>query len=467
MQPVILAGGSGSRLWPLSRQHHPKQFLSLGAEESLLQQCLQRAAHISSIPPLLIGREEHRFLLAQQLQETGLSGRIVLESEGRNTAASLVLAALDAIDSGQPEQLLLALPADQLIDPVAALQQAINSARSAAESGQICLFGIAPDHPATGYGYILPDPTQPGPVRRFVEKPSADRATDLIRQGALWNSGLLLSRADTLLNALEPLQPELVLACRHAWQQRSTDLDFIRVGDQAFRDCPTISIDHALLEHVAICHLTELDARWQDLGSWAAIEQQLPPATDGCRAQGNITRLHCRNTLFMGGDRLIAALGLNNLLVVDTPDALLLADKAHADEMRQLITTLEQQHHPELINHPRVHRPWGFYEHLIDGPGFRVKLISVSPGSALSLQRHRHRSEHWVVLGGQASITREDEQIELSANQSIAIAKGQLHRLANRSSAPLLILEIQSGDVLDEADIERLDDRYGRINFQA
>lgn len=462
MQPVILAGGSGSRLWPLSRQHHPKQFLSLVGQQSLLQQCLQRAARISPTPALLIGREEHRFLLAQQLQETGLRGRILLEPEGRNTAASLVLAALDAVERNTPRQLLLALPADQLIEPVDALARAVQNAKPAAESGQFCLFGIAPDHAATGYGYILEDPSRPGQVTRFIEKPNAVQAADLIARGAFWNAGVLLVRADTLLETLALLQPDLLAACTRAWQQCTTDLDFTRVGAASFRACPDISIDHALLEHASTCHVTVLEAHWQDLGSWAAIEQQLTAEGDGCRVQGKVTRLSCHNTLFMGGDRLIAALGLRDLLVVDTPDALLLADKAHADEMKQLVAVLQQQNRPELVSHPRVHRPWGFYEHLLDGPGFRVKLISVRAGAALSLQRHRHRAEHWVVLSGQATITRETEHIELSANQSIAIAQGQLHRLSNTATESLLILEVQSGDVLDEADIERLDDRYGR-----
>lgn len=457
MQPVILAGGTGSRLWPLSRRDYPKQFLPLIDGQSLLQQCLERAAALSLMPPLLIGREEHRFLLAQQLKDTGLEGRILLEPEGRNTAASLVLAALDACDSGNPDRLLLGLPADQTIQPATALKQAIEAARPAAEAGRLCLFGIPPDHPATGFGYILP-----GRTIRFVEKPDAARAADLITQGAFWNSGLLLTRADILLDTLAPLQPELLDYCRQAWEQRCSDLDFIRVGTEPFRACPALSIDHALLEHARICHLTPLEAEWQDLGSWTALEQHLPAAPDGCRVQGTVTRLECRNTLFMGSERLIAALGLNNLLVVDTPDALLLADRSHADEMKSLLARLEQAERPELTSHPRVHRPWGYYEHLIDGPGFRVKHLHVNPGAALSLQRHRHRAEHWIVLSGRAHITRERETLYLNANESIAIARGQVHRLANPDAAPLLMLEVQSGPVLDEADIERLDDRYGR-----
>jgi len=457
MQPVILAGGTGSRLWPLSRQHHPKQFLPLIGEQSLLQLCLARAAQLSSTPALLVGREEHRFLLAQQLQESGLKGRILLEPEGRNTAASLVLAALDACEQGQPNRLLLGLPADQIITPAGALQQAVETAIPAAKAGQFCLFGIPPDHPASGYGYILP-----GSRVRFVEKPPKEQAEQLIAQGALWNSGLLLTRADTLLDRLARLQPELIRLCRQAWRERSSDLDFVRVSAPPFSACPDISIDHALLEPSANCHLTPLDADWQDLGSWPALEQQLEEAPDGCRVQGRVTRLDCQHTLFMGGKRLIAALGLKNLLVVDTPDALLLASRSHADQMRSLVQQLEQAQCPELISHPRVHRPWGYYEHLIDGPGFRVKYLHVNPSSALSLQRHRHRAEHWVILDGLAQITRDQEQLCLRANESIAIARGQVHRLANPGSAPLLVLEVQSGPLLDEADIERLEDHYGR-----
>lgn len=457
MQPVILAGGTGSRLWPLSRRQHPKQFLPLGGSRSLLQRCLERAAHLSPSPALLLGREEHRFLLAQQLQESGLKGRILLEPEGRNTAASLVLAALDACERGQPDQLLLGLPADQLITPVTALQQAVKVATPAAKSGRFCLFGIPPEYPASGYGYILP-----GDRGRFVEKPQRDHAERLIEQGALWNSGLLLTRADCLLDRLAALQPELVRLCRQAWRERSADLDFVRVSASPFRACPDISIDHALLEPSANCYLTPLEADWQDLGSWPALEQQLPEEQDGCRVQGRVTRLDCENTAFMGGKRLIAALGLKNLLVVDTPDALLLASRSHVGQMKSLLERLEQAQCPELISHPRVHRPWGYYEHLIDGPGFRVKHLHVNPGAALSLQRHRHRAEHWIVLSGRARITRERETLYLNSNESIAIARGQVHRLANPDAAPLLMLEVQSGPVLDETDIERLEDRYGR-----
>ncbi len=461
MQAVILAGGTGSRLWPLSRQHYPKQFLSLDGQESLLQQCLHRAARLCQRPALLIGQDEHRFLLAQQLQESGLEGQIMLEPEGRNTAASLTLSALACIEDA-PDELLLVLPADQRITPVEALQQAVEAAKPAAQQGCFCVFGLLPSRPESGYGYILAE--QDGRVERFVEKPAVDKAAQLIAAGALWNSGLLLCRADTWLEAVERQQPELLNACRRAWDQRQRDLDFIRVQPDAFRQSPSISIDYAVLEHEQNRHCTRLDADWQDLGSWEALAKLTADQADehGCQTQGNSLLQSCRDTVVFGDQRLIAGVGLERLLVVDTPDALLLANRDQMDSFTPLLRRLGEQQRRELKLHPRVYRPWGWHEILTEGPGFRVKTLNIKPGESLSLQRHQYRTEHWIVLSGTARITRGDQCFELAANASTFIARGERHRLQNATDEALLILEVQSGEWLDEEDIERFEDRYGR-----
>lgn len=462
MQAVILAGGTGSRLWPLSRQHYPKQFLSLDGQESLLQQCLQRASVICTQPALLIGQDEHRFLLAQQLQESGLEGQIILEPEGRNTAASLTLAALACVED-MPDELLLVLPADQRITPIEALQQAVDAATPAAQRGYFCVFGLPPSRPESGYGYILAQPD--GQVERFVEKPPVDRAAQLIAAGALWNSGLLLCRADAWLHAVERQQPELLEACCRAWDQRQRDLDFIRVQPDAFRQSPSISIDYAVLEHEPQRHCTRLEADWQDLGSWEALAKLEANQIDehGCLAQGDTLLENCIDTVVFGEQRLIAGVGLERLLVVDTPDALLLADRDRMDSFTPLLRRLAEQQRSELKLHPRVYRPWGWHETLTEGPGFKVKTLSIKPGESLSLQRHHYRTEHWIVLSGTARITRGNQCFELSANASTFIARGEKHRLQNAADEALLVLEVQSGERLDEEDIERFEDRYGRV----
>ncbi len=461
MQAVILAGGTGSRLWPLSRQHYPKQFLSLDGQESLLQQSLHRAARLCRRPSLLIGQDEHRFLLAQQLQESGLEGQIILEPEGRNTAASLTLAALACIED-TPDELLLVLPADQRITPIEALQQAVDKARAAAQQGCFCVFGLPPSRPESGYGYILAQ--QDGQVERFVEKPSVDKAAQLIAAGALWNSGLLLCRADAWLHAVERQQPELLEACCRAWDQRQRDLDFIRVQPDAFRQSPSISIDYAVLEHEPQRHCTRLEADWQDLGSWEALAKLEADQVDehGCLAQGDTLLENCIDTVVFGEQRLIAGVGLERLLVVDTPDALLLANRDRMDSFIPLLRRLAEQQRSELKLHPRVYRPWGWHETLTEGAGFKVKTLSIKPGESLSLQRHHYRTEHWIVLSGTARITRGNQCFELSANASTFIARGEKHRLQNASDEALLVLEVQSGERLDEEDIERFEDRYGR-----
>lgn len=462
MQAVILAGGTGSRLWPLSRQHYPKQFLSLGDKDSLLHQCLQRASYLCERPTLLIGQDEHRFLLAQQLQESGQPGQIILEPEGRNTAASLTLAALAVQAEGRGEELLLVLPADQRITPIERLQAAINASEPAARNGQFCVFGLPPQHPESGYGYILAQTD--GQVKRFVEKPVPERAAGLIQQGALWNSGLLLCRADRWLATLEQLQPRLHAACCRAWQNRQRDLDFVRIEADAFCQAPSISIDHAVLEHVQERHCTRLDVDWQDLGSWEAIAELNEDKADasGCITLGDTQLEGCSNTVVFGEQRLIAGLGLDNLLVVDTSDALLLANRNRMDGFIPLLRQLADQQRDELRLHPRVYRPWGWHETLSAGPGFKVKTLSIKPGESLSLQRHQHRTEHWIVLSGTARITRGEECFELPANASTFIACGETHRLQNATNEALLILEVQAGEQLDEGDIERLEDRYGR-----
>lgn len=463
MQAVILAGGTGSRLWPLSRQQYPKQFLNLDGEHSLLQQCLQRAAQLGDQPALLIGQEEHRFLLAQQLQESGTPGQIVLEPEGRNTAASLTLAALACTEQGAAEELLLVLPADQRITPIEALEQAVADAQTAAREGCFCVFGLPPSHPESGYGYILAQPD--GQVDRFVEKPKVDTAAELITAGALWNSGLLLCRADRWLAAVQRRQPALLDACRDAWADKRPDLDFIRVQPEAFFRAPSISIDYAVLEHESRRHCTRLEADWQDLGSWEALAKLHGHKADdnGCLALGDTLLEHCRDTLVFGEQRLIAGVGLEQLLVVDTPDALLLANRNQMEHFAPLLHRLADQQRPELRLHPRVYRPWGWHETLTDGPGFKVKTLSIKPGESLSLQRHQYRTEHWIVLAGTARITRGEERFELEANASTFIARGEKHRLQNATDQPLLILEVQSGEPLDEDDIERFEDRYGRV----
>ncbi|WP_240098606.1 mannose-1-phosphate guanylyltransferase/mannose-6-phosphate isomerase [Thermomonas flagellata] len=465
MIPVILSGGSGTRLWPLSRDAYPKQFLPLVGEDSMLQATWRRVAPLAAAAPIVVAGEEHRFMVAEQLREAGASAAtILLEPVARNTAPAIAVAALEALRGGE-DPLLLVLPSDHVIADPAGFRAAVQEAAPAARDGQLVTFGIVPDAPETGYGYIQAAPGQGvRAVRRFVEKPDAATAAAYLAAGDhYWNSGMFLLRASVYLEELARLQPAMLEACRHAHAQARRDPDFVRLDAQAFAACPADSIDYAVMEHTARAAVLPLEVGWNDVGSWAALWQVAEQDGDGNAHRGDVLALDCRDTLaWADGGRLVALLGLQDVVVVDTADAVLVARKDAVQDVRRLVAALKAQGRPEVQLHRRVYRPWGSYEAIDAGPRFQVKRITVKPGAALSLQMHHHRAEHWVVVRGTARVTRGEEVILLGENQSTYIPLGVRHRLENPGKLPLELIEVQSGGYLGEDDIVRFEDAYGR-----
>jgi mannose-1-phosphate guanylyltransferase len=466
IQPVILSGGSGTRLWPLSREQMPKQFLRLTSSQSLLQQTLGRLAGLAVAKPMLMGHHSHRFLMAEQLREMDQAATLVLEPEGRNTAPAIACAALLARKSGD-DPLLLVLPADHVIGDVSAFQHSVSLATPLAEAGYLVTFGVVPTQPETGYGYIACGaPLEGGHhLAAFIEKPDAKRAVELVENGDyLWNSGMFLLRASCYLDQLKRLQPDMLAACEEAVSSAHRDLDFLRLGEEAFRRCPADSIDYAVMEHCEHAAVVPLAAEWSDIGSFGALWATVEPDAAGNATKGDAWLTDTQDSLVFAEHRLVTTLGVKNLIVVETSDSVLVAHRDHAQQVKQLVASLSQAGRSEPCSAPQVQRPWGSFQAMDSGERYQVKHITVKPGGRLSLQRHHHRAEHWIVVRGTARVTLEESSFLVSENQSTYIPIGALHRLENTGKIPLELIEVQSGSYLGEDDIERLDDVYARDN---
>jgi mannose-1-phosphate guanylyltransferase/mannose-6-phosphate isomerase len=474
--PVILCGGAGTRLWPLSRTGFPKQFLCLTGKESLFQQAASRLAslgnadfHVES--PIIVIGEDHRFLAAEQLREIGVEvARSLLEPVGRNTAPALTLAALAALEGGADPVLVVA-PADQTVVNARAFTAAMQRAMAEAANGTIVILGVTPDKPETGYGYIQINQAEANAgihsVRRFVEKPDAATAQTYLNEGGYyWNAGIFVLKASVWLKALEEFRPDILQATQAAWDTRSSDNKFVRPGKTQFAAIPSESVDYAAMEHcpgsIFPIKMVPLDAGWNDLGTWDAVWNALPKDEAGNAHLGDVLTTNSRNTLVHATSRLVSLVGVENLIVVETPDAVLVADKSRSQDVKHIVTQLQKTKREEHTLHRKVHRPWGWYDSIDEGGQFKVKRIQVKPKASLSLQKHHHRAEHWIVVTGTAEITNGDKVLTLTENQSTYIPLGEVHRLANPGTIPLEIIEVQSGSYLGEDDIVRFEDTYGR-----
>ncbi|MDR2214654.1 MAG: mannose-1-phosphate guanylyltransferase/mannose-6-phosphate isomerase [Nevskiaceae bacterium] len=469
LTPVLLSGGAGTRLWPLSRELYPKQLLPLVDNETMLQVTARRADGLDAAPPLVVCNEEHRFLVAEQLRVIGHPPqRILLEPVGRNTAPAIALAALAATAEGG-DPLLLVLPADHAMRNVAAFQAAVNVAARAAQDGALVTFGVVPDKPETGYGYIRRGEALPGEsagahrIAAFVEKPDAARAAQFVASGEyLWNSGMFLFRASRYLAELQRHAPDILDACRNALNGAKRDLDFTRLDEAAFRACRSESIDYAVMEKTDAAAVVPLDAGWSDVGSWASLHAALPADAAGNVTRGDVVLENCANSYVYAGSRLVAAIGLKDHVVVETKDAVLVAPRDQVQDVKTLVNRIRASGRQEHLLHREVHRPWGSYDSIDAGDRFQVKRLSVKPGASMSLQLHHHRAEHWIVVSGTARITRNDEVFLLEENQSTYIPIGAKHRIENPGKIPLHMIEVQSGAYLGEDDIVRFEDVYGR-----
>ncbi|MDH1262579.1 mannose-1-phosphate guanylyltransferase/mannose-6-phosphate isomerase [Pseudomonas sp. GD03944] len=474
VQPVVLCGGAGTRLWPLSRAGFPKQFLSLVGNDSLFQQSIKRLlgvgeAEASPCMPYIVCNEEHRFLAQEQLRELRVDrATFLLEPNGRNTAPALTLAALAARDAGD-DPVLVVTPADQAINDDDAFCRAVRQAVESADKGNIVILGITPDKPETGYGYIKVSASEEAvaAVERFVEKPDRDTAQAYLDEGGYyWNAGLFVLKASVWLQALESFRPDIFQATLAAWANKRIDGAFIRPESEAFSAIPSESVDYAVMEKCPgssfPIKMVPLDAGWSDLGAWDAVWNVSPKEEGGNALKGDVLITESRNSLVHANSRLVALVGVENLVVIETADAVLVADRSRCQEVKQIVSLLNQQSREELSLHRKVHRPWGWYDSIDEGGRFKVKRIQVNPKASLSLQKHHHRAEHWVVVQGTAEITRGSETLLLSENQSTYIPLGDIHRLSNPGSIPLEIIEVQSGSYLGEDDIVRFDDQYGR-----
>ena len=463
--PVILAGGAGTRLWPLSREAYPKQFLALAGEHSLLQQTWLRVASLADKPPIVVASEDHRFIVSEHLRQVNVTpSALLLEPIGRNTAPAVAVAALQAFEMGL-DPLLLVLPSDHLIEDTYQFTEAVKLAAGAAEEGKLVTFGVKPTHPETGYGYIK-RPLGDGisPVEQFVEKPSFELAQEYVDSGHyVWNSGIFLFKASAYLAELRKYRPDILALCYEALKQSSIDLDFIRLDRELFEKIPAISVDYAVMEKTAKAVVLDIDAGWSDIGSWDSLWETSHPDADGNVNIGEVIAKDCTNMLTLSESRLVATLGLDDIIVVDTVDALLVAHRSRSQDIKQIVADLKKRGHAEATDHRKVYRPWGTYELITKGANFIVKKIMVKPGASLSMQMHQHRSEHWVVVVGTAQITKDDTVQVLNANESLYIPVGVRHRLANIGNAPLEVIEVQSGAYLEEDDIIRFDDNYGRV----
>jgi mannose-1-phosphate guanylyltransferase/mannose-6-phosphate isomerase len=487
--PVILAGGGGTRLWPLSREHYPKQFLSLAGKGSLLQRAFLRLDGLTERnyhaepaftvqDPLVICNEEHRFLVAEQARQVDKPiRRAVLEPAGRNTAPALTCAALLSAEDGE-DPILLMMPADHIIEEVTEFHGAIVGGFRLADQGYLITFGIVPDRPETGYGYIkrglmIGSGASPGlavhHIETFVEKPDLATAVSYIDSGHYaWNSGIFMMKASVWLRAIRTYRPDILAACEQACSQGSSDNYFYRLDKSAFLACPSESVDYAVMERITYdrsglhAAVVSLDAGWSDVGSWSSLWQISKRDQNGNVVQGDICTIDAHDNVLFSEHRLLAVLGCDNLVVIETPDAVLVASKDRAQDIKRIVEWLKERQRQERLNHRRVYRPWGSYEGVDAGERFQVKRIIVNPGNKLSLQMHHHRAEHWIVVKGTARVTRGNEEFLLTENQSTYIPLGVSHRLENPGTIPLELIEVQSGPYLGEDDIVRFEDTYNR-----
>ena len=465
--PVILCGGTGSRLWPMSRRLLPKQFLPLATDKTLLQDAALRTRGIAGCgAPVVVTNAEHRFLVADQLAELGIAARaLLLEPAGRNTAPAVAAAALYVVREA-PEAVLLVQPADHRIGDDAAFRAAVGEAVAAARAGHLVTFGVPPTEPATGYGYIEAGEPLGGEtfrIRRFVEKPTLDKARAFLAQGGFyWNSGMFVFEARRYLEELGRLRPEILAAVRASVDRAVPDLAFLRLEADAFSACPADSVDYAVMERTSAGAMVRAAMGWSDVGSWTSLWEAGDKDAAGNVSRGDTLVRDSGGCYVHAASRHVSVLGAQDLVVVETDDAVLVAAKAHAQQVKELVEHLDRGKRTEHVSHRRVHRPWGYYESVDAGPGFQVKRLMVKPGHKLSLQLHHQRAEHWVVVSGSARVTRGDEVFELGRNQSTYIPVETRHRLENAGAEPLLIVEVQSGEYLGEDDIVRFEDSYNR-----
>ncbi|HED03205.1 MAG TPA: mannose-1-phosphate guanylyltransferase/mannose-6-phosphate isomerase [Candidatus Fraserbacteria bacterium] len=467
MKVVILAGGSGARLWPLSRDDCPKQFLPLVGENPLLQQTVRRLDGLEEATrPIIVCNRAHRFLVAEQLRQLGQRPEIILlEPLGRSTAPALTLAALWLSETEPEDPLMLVTPADYVIQNVPSFHAALREGLESAKRGKLVTFGIVPTRAATGYGYIRRGAG--GTVAQFTEKPDAATAQRYLETGDyFWNSGIFLLRASLWLAELQRYRPEIIQACRQAYRQGQREGDFFWAEPEAFSLSPSDSIDYAVMERTDHAVVVPLDAGWSDVGDWSSLQGAGAPDAAGNVLRGDVLCQDSRDSLLIAQSRLLAAVGLRDTIVVETPDAVLVAGKDHAQAVKLVVDQLKQAGRPEGQSQQQVRKPWGSYQVLVAGAGYQVKRIIVNPGAALSLQKHRQRAEHWVVVRGKAQVTRDQEVFRLEENQATDIPLGAIHRLENPGDEPLELIEVQSGDYLGEDDIVRLEDRYQRDSHE-
>jgi len=469
--PVILAGGVGSRLWPLSRDLYPKQFLPLtDSKLSLLQLTLKRLEGLEDVAaPVLLCNEMHRFLVAEQLRQLEVEApTIVLEPMAKNTLPAVTLAAFEVL-AHNADPVLLILPADHLIESTEDFQQAISVGLEQAKQGKLVTFGITPTKPETGYGYIHGKRTRKDKgyieVDRFVEKPDLKTAQSYLSSGDYyWNSGMFMFAANTLLEELGQHAPEILNVCEQAYRTINKDLDFDRISEEVFAQCPSQSIDYGIMEKTSKAVVVPLSSGWNDVGAWSALWDVGEQDDDGNVLSGDVMIHDSTNTYVRAESKLVAALGLEDIVIVETPDAMLVADRRKVQNVKVIVDRLKAASRKEATEHTRVYRPWGSYESIVSAPRFQVKMITVNPGAALSLQLHHHRAEHWIVVKGRATVTRGEEEFPLSEDESTYIPIGEKHRLVNPGIIPLELIEVQTGSYLGEDDIVRFDDIYGREN---
>lgn len=474
MIPVILSGGSGTRLWPLSRSSYPKQFLPITEEKTLFQLTLERISILNQAlanfqNPIIVTNENHRFIVAEQLRLQKNSAQILLEPVARNTAPAIAAAAELALSRGE-DPVLLILAADHVIEQQEAFNQAVAVGLSAAESGKLVTFGIVPTAPETGYGYIKAQQKveqselKSYPVTEFVEKPNRATAEQYVADGSyLWNSGMFMFKASTYLQELEKFNPAIAKNAKNALQNSKNDLDFVRLDKTSFEQCPEDSIDYAVMEKTEHVVVVPLDANWNDVGAWNSVWEVSQKDENGNSLRGDVIAQDTHNSLIHAENRLVSALGLENVVVIETADAVLVADQSKVQDIKKIVEKLKSNQRCEVDAHRKVYRPWGSYDSIDQGSRYQVKCIVVNPGQKLSLQMHHHRAEHWIVVNGTAKVRKGDETVILTENQSIYIPLGETHALENPGKVPLELIEVQSGSYLGEDDIVRFEDVYGRV----